>query len=141
MALVASSQPNKALKIFSSKLYKIRARPLNFLVQILSPLPRLVTEPIFPFNPNVSIKIGLSGTPLPWESQRQREARFSPTRPQAHFAGKRGAFFLAALRLPLSDALLSPTPPPRRPSLCVASCLRSGAPTDATPPALPMLPR
>ena len=27
MALVASSQPNKTFKFFSSKLYKIRARP------------------------------------------------------------------------------------------------------------------
>ena len=37
MALVASSQPNKALKIFSSKLHKIRARPLDFLVQNVGP--------------------------------------------------------------------------------------------------------
>ena len=37
MALVASSQPNKALKLFSSKLYKIRARPLDFLVQNFRP--------------------------------------------------------------------------------------------------------
>ena len=33
MALVASSQLNKTLKIFNSKLYKIRTRPLDFLVQ------------------------------------------------------------------------------------------------------------
>ena len=85
-------------------------------------------------HPNVSIKIGLSGTPLPWESQRQREARFSPTRPKLASRVSEGLFFLAALRLPLSDTLLSPTPPPRRPSLCAASCLRSGAPTAATPP-------
>ena len=37
MALVASSQPNKALKLFSSKLYKIRARHLDFLVQNFGP--------------------------------------------------------------------------------------------------------
>jgi len=37
MALVAFLQPNKALKLFSSKLYKIRARPLDFLVQNLGP--------------------------------------------------------------------------------------------------------
>jgi len=35
MALVASSQPKKTLKLFSSKLYNIRARPLDFLVQNL----------------------------------------------------------------------------------------------------------
>ena len=29
MALLASSQPNKALKFFSSKLHKIRARPFT----------------------------------------------------------------------------------------------------------------
>jgi len=37
MALVASSQSNEALKIFSLKLYKIRAQPLNFLVQNIGP--------------------------------------------------------------------------------------------------------
>ena len=37
MALVVSSQPNKALKIFSLELYKIRARPLDFLVQNVGP--------------------------------------------------------------------------------------------------------
>ena len=31
MALVASSQPNKTLKFFSSNLYKIRARSLDYL--------------------------------------------------------------------------------------------------------------
>ena len=42
MALVASSQPNKTFKFFSSKLYKIRARPfqdpaLRFEVQNIGP--------------------------------------------------------------------------------------------------------
>ena len=37
MVLVVSSQPNKALKLFSSKLYKIRARPLDFLIQNFRP--------------------------------------------------------------------------------------------------------
>jgi len=37
MTLVASSQPNKVLKLFSSKLYKIRAQTLDFLVQNLGP--------------------------------------------------------------------------------------------------------
>ena len=37
MALVASSQSNKALKFFSLKLYKIRARLLDFLVQNIGP--------------------------------------------------------------------------------------------------------
>jgi len=37
MALVASSQSNKTLKFFSSKLYKIKARPLDFLVQNFGP--------------------------------------------------------------------------------------------------------
>ena len=37
MVLVASSQPNKIFKFFSSKLYKIRARPLDFLVQNVGP--------------------------------------------------------------------------------------------------------
>ena len=35
--LVFSSQPNNVLKFFSSKLYKIRARLLDFLVQNVSP--------------------------------------------------------------------------------------------------------
>jgi len=35
MAQVASSKLNKTLKLFSSKLYKIRVRPLDFLVQNL----------------------------------------------------------------------------------------------------------
>ena len=35
MALMTSSQPSKALKLFNLKLYKIRARPLNFLFQNL----------------------------------------------------------------------------------------------------------
>ena len=43
-------------------------------------------------HPNVSIKIGLSGTPLPWESQRQREARFSPTRRTSRAPQNRGDF-------------------------------------------------
>ena len=38
-----SSQPNKALKFFSLKLYKIKARSLDFLVQNVSPLPPLRT--------------------------------------------------------------------------------------------------
>jgi len=37
MALVVSSQPNKVFKLFSSKLYKITARPLDFLVQNFGP--------------------------------------------------------------------------------------------------------
>ena len=46
MALVASSQPNKSFKLFSSKLYKIRVRPLNFLVQNLEPFttPRCISS-------------------------------------------------------------------------------------------------
>ena len=37
MAVVDSTQPNKTLKLFSSKLYKIRARPLDFLIQNFKP--------------------------------------------------------------------------------------------------------
>ena len=37
MTLVASSQPNKTLKLFSLKLYKIRARSLDFIVQNFRP--------------------------------------------------------------------------------------------------------
>jgi len=46
MSLVVSSQSNKILKLFSSKLYKIRARPLDFLVQNLGPFttPTLLTS-------------------------------------------------------------------------------------------------
>ena len=43
MALVTSSQPNKTLKLFSLKLYKIRVRLLDFLVQNL----RSFTTPIY----------------------------------------------------------------------------------------------
>ena len=50
-------------------------------------------------HPNASIKIRLLRTPLPWKLWRQRESRFPPTRPRARFAGKRWAFFVAALRL------------------------------------------
>jgi len=35
--LVVSSQPNKTLKLFNLKLYKIRAQPLDFLVQNVGP--------------------------------------------------------------------------------------------------------
>jgi len=46
MSLVVSSQSNRILKLFSSKLYKIRARPLDFLVQNLGPFttPTLLTS-------------------------------------------------------------------------------------------------
>jgi len=37
MILVGSSRPNKTLKLFSSKLYKIRNRSLDFLVQNIGP--------------------------------------------------------------------------------------------------------
>ena len=37
MALMASSQPNKTFKFFNSKLHKIRAWPLDFLVQNVGP--------------------------------------------------------------------------------------------------------
>ena len=43
MAQVTSSKPNKILKLFSLKLYKIRARLLDFLVQNLGPF----TIPIY----------------------------------------------------------------------------------------------
>ena len=47
MALVITSQSNLALKFFSSKLYKIRARPLDYLGQIWRPVttPRLGSNP------------------------------------------------------------------------------------------------
>ena len=45
MALVTSSRPNKTLKFFNSKLHKIRARPLDFLVQNIGPF----TTPMYRF--------------------------------------------------------------------------------------------
>ena len=44
MAIVASSQPNKILKFFSLKLYKIRVRPLDFLGQNLEPFTTPMTD-------------------------------------------------------------------------------------------------
>ena len=50
MALVASSQSNKTLKFFSLKLYKIRARFLNFLIQNVG---SFTTQPTPPSRPIV----------------------------------------------------------------------------------------
>ena len=77
MALVASSQSNKALKFFSSKLYMIRARPLDFLIQNVGPF----TTPNY--NPNM-----LGSTEVSWRFGYAQHFFISQQMRKKHFCMK-----------------------------------------------------